>query len=95
MSNVRNFGATGDGKTDDSEAIEHALKDGTGVLEFPRGNFRITKPIVIDLSKTGRTSIVGRSGIVVGTRRVRERMPDTWIDLNVVLFAKPLQGRLE
>ncbi|MCA9108748.1 MAG: hypothetical protein KDA52_02270, partial [Planctomycetaceae bacterium] len=28
MSNVRHFGATGDGETDDTEAIRHALSEG-------------------------------------------------------------------
>ena len=33
MSNVQRFGAVGDGKTDDSEAIQHAVADGDGILD--------------------------------------------------------------
>ena len=45
MSNVTRFGATGDGKSDDTDAIQHALDNGDGVLHFPPGTYRITKPI--------------------------------------------------
>ena len=34
MSNVRNFGAIGDGEADDTRAIQHAVADGDGVLEL-------------------------------------------------------------
>ena len=43
MSNVRDFGAVGDGQVDDTQAIEHAIHAGDGVIEFPRGNYRITR----------------------------------------------------
>lgn len=62
MTNVRDFGATGDGQTDDTSAIQHALTDGGGLMEFPRGNYRITKPIVVDLARLGRTSLRGDGG---------------------------------
>ncbi|HUQ71181.1 MAG TPA: right-handed parallel beta-helix repeat-containing protein [Planctomycetaceae bacterium] len=63
MSNVHDFGAMGDGVHDDTDAILHALKDGGGVLEFPRGDYRITRPIVIELKDTGRISIHGTGGV--------------------------------
>ena len=62
MSNVRGFGATGDGKTDDTEAIQHALTEGNGVLEFTSGTYRITQPIQIEMSTTGLTGILGLGG---------------------------------
>ena len=62
MSNVRDYGATGDGQTDDTSAIQHALADGEGLIEFPRGDYRITKPIVVDLAKFSRTAIRGSGG---------------------------------
>ena len=62
MSNVRDFGAAGDGRRDDTEAIQHALKDGDGVLEFPRGEYLISQTISIELSRTGRVGIVGSAG---------------------------------
>ena len=49
MSNVKNFGATGDGQTDDTAAIQHAIKDGDGLLEFPKGAYLITSPLEITL----------------------------------------------
>jgi Pectate lyase superfamily protein len=63
MTNVRDFGAMGDGMTDDTAAIEHAMKDGgDGLLEFPRGDYRITRTISFDMSKTGRLAIHGSGG---------------------------------
>ena len=45
MADVRDFGAVGDGVADDTGAIEHALADGDGLLVFPRGEYRISRPI--------------------------------------------------
>lgn len=65
MSDIRSFGAVGDGQADDTAAIEHALRDGEGDVEFPRGDYRITRSIVVELAKLGRTALVGR-----GTARI-------------------------
>ena len=62
MSNVKRFGATGDGTTDDTGAIRHALSDGDGVLHFPPGTYRITQTIEVDLEGSGPTGIDGSSG---------------------------------
>lgn len=62
MSSVRDFGAAGDGQTDDTDAIRHALSDGEGLLEFPRGEYRITKTIIVELAKISRTAIRGSGG---------------------------------
>ena len=63
MTNVRDFGAMGDGLTDDTGAIEHALRDGgDGVLEFPRGEYRLTRTITFDLAKTKALAIHGSGG---------------------------------
>ena len=62
MSNVRDFGAVGDGMTDDTNALQHAIQDGNGVVEFPRGDYRITRSLVLDLTKTGRLAIQGAGG---------------------------------
>lgn len=62
MANVRDFGAMGDGMHDDTAAIQHALTEGDGELEFPRGDYRITAPIAIDLKTLGRTAIHGTGG---------------------------------
>ena len=62
MSDVRSFGAVGDGTSDDTEALQHALTDGEGALVFERGDYRITRPLVVDLAKLGRTGLVGLGG---------------------------------
>jgi hypothetical protein len=69
MSNVKHFGAKGDGKTDDAEAILHAYRDGDGVLEFPPGDYVVGKTLRIELTK--RLGIVGSAGtakvVAIGT----------------------------
>jgi parallel beta-helix repeat protein len=60
--NVKEFGARGDGVTDDTDAIIAAVNKGDGVLEFPRGSYRITRTIEIILSETGTTGISGKGG---------------------------------
>lgn len=62
MSSVAEFGVTGDGRTDDTAALEHALRDGDGTLELPRGDYRITRPLVVQLKDHGRFSLRGAGG---------------------------------
>ena len=57
--NVRDFGAVGDGKADDTGAIQKAVGSGAGGIEFPKGSYRITKTVRIALDKVGYTSLVG------------------------------------
>src|SRR5690606_29391757 len=57
--NVRRFGAKGDGKTDDTQAIQAAIDAGTGTVYFPKGSYRITAPLDLDLQKLGYTSMSG------------------------------------
>lgn len=62
MSDVRDFGAAGDGRTDDTEAIEHALKEGDGTLYFPPGDYLLTRTVTVELAETGRFGIQGAAG---------------------------------
>ncbi len=62
MSNVLGFGAKGDGVVDDTEALQHTLDSGDGVLRLNKGTYRITKPLVLDLTKTGFGAVRGESG---------------------------------
>ena len=62
MSQAGDFGATGDGQTDDWEALQHAIDEGVGELVLPRGDYRITQSLIVDLARVGRTSIRGESG---------------------------------
>ncbi|HTN74192.1 MAG TPA: glycosyl hydrolase family 28-related protein, partial [Pirellulaceae bacterium] len=62
MSDVRDFGAVGDGKHDDTAAVLHAVADGDGVLHFPPGNYLLSKTIELPLAKVGRVAIDGSGG---------------------------------
>ena len=62
MSNVLGFGAVGDGVADDTEALQHTLDAGDGVLRLNKGTYRITKPLVLDLTKQGIGAVRGEGG---------------------------------
>ena len=49
-------GVVGDGKTDDTAALQ-AIINRRGTIDFPKGTYRITKPLVIDLDQTGYAAI--------------------------------------
>ncbi len=56
---VRTFGAVGDGKADDTAAIQKAVDAKCGGLLFSRGHYRLTKPIRVELDRVGPTSFHG------------------------------------
>jgi len=62
MVNAFDFGAVGDGATDETAALQHALEAGDGVLELGKGTYRITRPLVVDLTKQGYGAIIGAGG---------------------------------
>ncbi|MEZ0388970.1 MAG: right-handed parallel beta-helix repeat-containing protein [Verrucomicrobium sp.] len=53
---VQDFGALGDGKADDTAALQKAVDSGLGNIQLPKGIYRITKTLAIELDKTGFTS---------------------------------------
>lgn len=91
---VRSFGAIGDGEADDSDAIQKAVDSSIGQIRFPKGTFRITKTITIDLDRVGPTSLTsdGTATIVMagpgpafrfvgthdGTASPRTVKPNVW-----------------
>jgi hypothetical protein len=51
--NVKNFGAVGNGKTDDYSAIQSAINSASsGIIYFPAGVYLITKGLVLNSSNT-------------------------------------------
>jgi len=56
---VKDYGAIGDGQADDTEAIEAAVRAGAGVVYFPKGDYRLTRPVIVNLNARGKTSLVG------------------------------------
>ncbi len=62
MSDVRDFGARGDGQVDDTEAIQHAIRDGEGFVQFSPGTYRISQTIEIPLDQHGPLGIDGSGG---------------------------------
>ena len=61
--NVMDFGARGDGRSDDTDAIIAAIKKcDDGVVEFPWGSYRITRTIDIFLPETGTIGLSGVGG---------------------------------
>jgi hypothetical protein len=57
------FGAVGDGVTDDTDALQHAIDAGEGLVELGRGTYRITRSLVVDLARCSRTAISGAGGL--------------------------------
>lgn len=57
----------GDGTADETQAIQSAIDAGIGDLHFPRGVYRITKTLTVDLDKTGPTSFnsIGTATIIM------------------------------
>ena len=56
---VRDFGAIGDGEADDTKAFQRAVDSGRGDVHVPRGTYRLTSTISVDLDRIGPVSIIG------------------------------------
>lgn len=72
--NVKNAGAVGDGITDDTDALEYAFSNYSDI--YMVGVFRITRPILVDVSKD--FNIRGNAVIFIDT----SLMYDSMIQLN-------------
>lgn len=62
--NVKNYGATGDGSTDDTEAIKTAIASGKD-LYFPDGEYLITGTIDIGAPLMTRDAIIIAQGVTI------------------------------
>lgn len=59
--NVKAYGASGNGTTDDTAAIQAAFDSGLAVIRFPAGTYRITAALVLNRSNvmlSGNTSTI-------------------------------------
>ena len=59
IADVKAFGAIGDGTTDDTDAIQKAVDSGRGRIVFPKGVYRLTRPVEAVLDRIGYLSIEG------------------------------------
>ncbi|MHC4678687.1 MAG: right-handed parallel beta-helix repeat-containing protein [Planctomycetota bacterium] len=59
LASVRDFGAVGDGQTDDAGAFQRALDSGRGDIFVPRGTYRFDRTVVAELDRAGPLSITG------------------------------------
>ena len=57
--NVSDRGAKGDGKAGDWQALQNAVNAAAAVVQLLPGTYRIPKPIIVDLDKTGFIAIRG------------------------------------
>ena len=67
--NVDDFGAKGDGKTDDSPAVQTALKSGKTTVYFPKAVYRLASPVEVDATVE---HLVAFYGSVNGTLVIAE-----------------------
>ncbi|MFA8018776.1 right-handed parallel beta-helix repeat-containing protein [Bremerella cremea] len=56
---VFDFDVVGDGRHDDTVGLQQWLDAGRPGMVLPKGEYKISKPLVIELDKVGVTSIVG------------------------------------
>jgi hypothetical protein len=61
MAQPHDFGAAGDGRTDDTAALQHALDSGDGLLELAAVSYRITRPLVVRFGR-GYGAVLGKGG---------------------------------
>jgi parallel beta-helix repeat protein len=78
---VKDFGATGDGATDDTTAIQNALNAGTGrSVYFPAGTYRISTTLLVKTKTTligegmNKSIIKLTSGFGAGTTAIRNEI---------------------
>ncbi len=56
--NVKDYGAKGDGRTDDTEAIQAAIGPGNGIIYFPSGTYVVSREVKV-WSEYGGAHLIG------------------------------------
>jgi hypothetical protein len=100
MISVKDFGAVGDGVTDDTVAIQTAIDSGGGEVFFPKGNYIITAPIYIETGTTltgenSRDSVVTKTTTTVGAGSNTARggaVTDSYAVNAILIFKHPDNG---
>ncbi|HUD74519.1 MAG TPA: glycosyl hydrolase family 28-related protein [Terracidiphilus sp.] len=96
MVNVRQFGAKGDGITDDTAAIQAAAIAGAGgeVLFSLPGTYLVNGPVLLDSHTTVRMApgVVIRLGDVINTPIFRNRHWTTAMDTDIAIIGGKLDG---
>ena len=59
QTNVRSVGAIGDGLADDAPAIQKAVNEGKASLFFPKGKYRLSRSVKINLDQSGYAGLSG------------------------------------
>src|SRR5207244_853975 len=59
IADVRSFGAIGDGKADDTAAIQKAVDSDSGTVRFENGTYRLTRTIAVNLNEHGPVALIG------------------------------------
>ncbi len=59
LKTAADFGVVGDGIHDDTALLQQYIDSAPSAVAIPRGTYRITRTLVVDLDKIGFTSIVG------------------------------------
>ena len=81
---VKDFGAVGDGTTDDTTAIQTALNSGAKVISFPTGTYLINTPLTLS---TAGQKLVGQGGsLVKGTGAIESLYLMVGVDLPNLVF---------
>ena len=65
---MRDYGATGDGQTDDTDAVSRCLREAfkkSGVAYFPAGTYRITQTLTLPADDSRVLRVIGATGAVL------------------------------
>lgn len=80
------FGATGDGTTDDSAAIQSALNASGSVVSFPEGTYKIATALSVPANTTLQGTGKGTVFTTTGTNNILEATSKNYISVQGITF---------